>query len=589
VLVALTAFALWVDFTTRAATTDLRTIILASDAVESARDLAGDEKVLATSYRLVPSPETLSEHTAAAAAFNRALTSGSGDREIDSNSVETQILSAHARYMDSAGQMFAALATGDTAAAETIRTEQVDPVYDWFDGQMDTLAAERRALAHDRLNAFDARQNWVATASVVVFALGLSLLGVFWSVLRSLGRRAERNHAELIRVNAETAAERELARSKDELVAMVSHELASPVTNLVAYAELLATQDHPAPERQEMLTTMVLEGRRLTALIHEFLDVRRLETGRFDLTPRPTDLLALLNHAATIAKRDVDHPLKVDLPATLPLVNADAGRVQQILANLLSNARKYTPTGCEIRLGARELDGAVEVYVADKGLGIPAEALPRLFEKFYRVPGEDRRGTQGTGLGLAVTRDLIEAQGGQIGIESAGRGQGSRFWFTLPLAEVGSRIESELHVTKPSSTSAIQQVPTPPSRPLRLLAVDDDAAIGSMIRRVMRASGYETVTTTTAEEALELLRAQPFDIVLSDLGLGLGMDGWDLAARVRSDWHLPFVLATGSVGISVDEVHRRGVDGLISKPYLPAELLALLERLAPSDMQQRAA
>jgi CheY-like chemotaxis protein len=253
--------------------------------------------------------------------------------------------------------MFAAIAIGDTAAAERIRTEQVDPLYKWVNRQVDTLAAERRTIAHEHLTAFESLQGWVATATLAVFALGLSLLAAFWSILRALGRRAKHDQAELIRITAETVAERELARTKSELVAMV------------------------------------------------------------------------------------------DIP----------------------------------------------------------------------------------------------------------------------------------------------QVPGPPRRVVRLLAVDDEAATGSMIRRLMRSSGYETVTTTSAEEALDLLRAQAFDIVLSDLGLGIGMDGWGLAACVRQEWQTPLVLATGAVGISADEARSRGVDGLISKPYLPAELLELLGRLAPSDTSKVAA
>lgn len=137
-------------------------------------------------------------------------------------------------------------------------------------------------------------------------------------------------------------------------------------------------------------------------------------------------------------------------------------------------------------------------------------------------------------VGSGGDQELIEAQGGQIGIESAGRGQGSRFWFTLPVA-AGARPESEIDVASSSSTAGRVPVPAPTGRALRVLVVDDDAAIGAMVRRGTRSSGHETVIIASAEEALERLRTEPFDIVLSDLDLGTGMDGWALAARVRSD------------------------------------------------------
>ncbi|HEY3110206.1 MAG TPA: ATP-binding protein, partial [Chloroflexota bacterium] len=122
----------------------------------------------------------------------------------------------------------------------------------------------------------------------------------------------------------------------------------------------------------------------------------------------------------------------LDLPPVLPLVSADADRVLQVLANLLSNARKFSPGGGEVTLAARPLEGAVEVSVRDRGLGLPPEAVPRLFEKFYRVDNSDRREIKGTGLGLAICRQIIEAHGGEIGVESEGLGTGARFRFTLP-------------------------------------------------------------------------------------------------------------------------------------------------------------
>jgi len=140
-------------------------------------------------------------------------------------------------------------------------------------------------------------------------------------------------------------AERELIRAKDELVAMVSHELASPATNLTVYADLLAKDDTDPQERREMLATMAEEGKRMTAIIGDFLDVQRLEHGELSVATRPTDLLDLLRHAARIAEHDTEHALVVRLPEWLPSVQADPDRVAQVLANLLSNARKYTPAG----------------------------------------------------------------------------------------------------------------------------------------------------------------------------------------------------------------------------------------------------
>lgn len=232
----------------------------------------------------------------------------------------------------------------------------------------------------------------------------------------------------------DVTAERELARAKDDLVAMVSHELASPATNLVGYAELLADGAYSEVERKQMLETMVEEGRRLTTIIRDFLEIRRLERRGLALAPRPTDLGGLLEHAARVAMADVEHRFVLELPVALPPVKADPDRIQQVVANLVSNAQKYTPSGGRVRLSARVLDDAVEVSVEDEGLGVPLEAQPYLFEKFYRVEHADRGQIQGTGLGLAIAKDIVEGHGGMIGADSKGPGHGSRFWFTVPLA-----------------------------------------------------------------------------------------------------------------------------------------------------------
>jgi signal transduction histidine kinase len=143
----------------------------------------------------------------------------------------------------------------------------------------------------------------------------------------------------------DVTAERELVRARAELVSMVSHDLRTPLTSLVGFAELLLTHDYPEPTRREYLATMLREGQRLTALTDDFLDLQRLESGALALTLQPTDLSAPLVHAATAAGEDPSHPLVVQAANGLPPVLADANRLLQMLTNLLSNARKYSPTG----------------------------------------------------------------------------------------------------------------------------------------------------------------------------------------------------------------------------------------------------
>jgi PAS domain S-box-containing protein len=228
--------------------------------------------------------------------------------------------------------------------------------------------------------------------------------------------------------------ERELARTKDELVAVVSHELRNPLSNMIGFAELLRGHDALDGTDASYVDIIVEEGRRLAALLDDFLDLQRIDRAAEVIRPQPVDLPGLLRRLPSRVAMDDRHQLKLTVPPELPRVRADPERVWQVLLNLLSNARKYSPDGGAIEVSARLAEEAVEVCVADQGLGIPAEALPRLFGEFYRVQTPDRRKIGGTGLGLSICRKIIRAHAGEIWAESEGPGRGARFLFTLPVA-----------------------------------------------------------------------------------------------------------------------------------------------------------
>jgi signal transduction histidine kinase len=225
----------------------------------------------------------------------------------------------------------------------------------------------------------------------------------------------------------------------DESVAVLGHEVRNMLATFVGFTELLMGHDWPREQQLEYLQTMRDESLRVQAFLQQLLDLERIESGALTLKPRPTDVGQLLEYAAAIAAHDTSRPLVLDCPARLPAVLAEPDRIQQVLANLLSNARKYTGPGGQIRLAARTTGRMLEVSVQDTGIGIPAEALPRVFDKFYRVNSAGHRGIPGTGLGLAICRQIVEAHGGRIWVESAGPGQGTRFAFSLPLAGVSRR------------------------------------------------------------------------------------------------------------------------------------------------------
>ena len=246
----------------------------------------------------------------------------------------------------------------------------------------------------------------------------------------------EQKVAERTRELADALARLELAdQHKSDLLSTVSHELRTPLGAIKGYATALlrfGPRIRPA-ERREFLEPIDRAADRLSALIEDLLLAQRLEAGRLPITPEPLNLAEIAEEViAELAPRAVDHGFVCSLPPDLPLARGDSRRVRQVLLNLLDNAVKYSPDGGEIRIAADAYNGHLAVSVQDEGLGIPAEHLARVFERFHRVETGITRTTRGTGLGLAICQGIVQAQGGRIWAESPGAGKGSTFWFTLP-------------------------------------------------------------------------------------------------------------------------------------------------------------
>ena len=272
------------------------------------------------------------------------------------------------------------------------------------------------------------------------------LASAFDQMAESLERAHERRllEEELRRKNYEleqqNLAIQEANRLKTEFVSMVSHELRTPLTSIQGYAELLLEDEQIAEEQRESLTLVKKNADRLLGLINDLLDLSCMEAGRLDLHRTSLDLARLIPEVAGSLRPLIEakrQRLRLDLGEALPAVWADQDRVTQILTNLISNAHKYTLAEGSITVAARQDDGFVRVDVSDTGIGLSPEDQAQLFTKFFRAHDRSPQAGRGTGLGLVITRLLVELHGGRITVSSA-PGQGSTFSFSLPALEVSA-------------------------------------------------------------------------------------------------------------------------------------------------------
>jgi len=209
---------------------------------------------------------------------------------------------------------------------------------------------------------------------------------------------------------------------KNEFVSTVSHELRTPLTSLRGFAELMLERECPPEKQRKFIQIIHRESTRLGNLINDFLDVQRMEAGRQDYRFSKVSLPHILNDTAALFRPTSPiHQFEVESQEDLPDVRAEVDRLRQITTNLLSNAVKFSPKGGQITLKARR-----------EGIGIPAEAIEKLFQKFYRVDNAATRRIGGTGLGLSIVKQIVDAHGGRIWVESK-LGEGTRFIFTLPV------------------------------------------------------------------------------------------------------------------------------------------------------------
>ena len=384
--------------------------------------------------------------------------------------------------------------------------------------------------------------------------------------------RIAQNLAERVTIAIENARlYRELQeqdRRKDEFLATLAHELRNPLAPVRNGLQLLRMSGVKEDMAERTLAMMDRQLGHITHLVDDLMDVARVSSGKVVLRMERAPLRAIVDAAVETSRQMIEtanHELVLRTPREALVVEADRTRLVQVLANLLNNAAKYTPPGGRIELSVKREGDHAAIRIADNGVGIPSEMLPKVFEMFNQVGASLDRSQGGLGIGLTLVKRLIEMHGGTVEAESAGPGMGSAFTVRMPLAvEEGTALES-----------APQAADGSVGRALDILVVDDNRDSASTLAMLLTIRGHRVKTAHDGPEALRLLSNYRPRLILLDLGLP-GMSGYEVAQRVRESTELREVTLAALTGWGQAEDRRRtreaGFDHHLVKPAEPEEL-----------------
>jgi PAS domain S-box-containing protein len=339
-------------------------------------------------------------------------------------------------------------------------------------------------------------------------------------------KQAEAEREQLL-VREQAAREQAEAanRIKDEFLAVLSHELRSPLNPILGWSKLLQTGRLDAQASHRALETIERNAKLQTQLIEDLLDVSRILRGKMALNISPINLVTIVESALETVRlaAEVKH-IHIQTIVTLDngQVSGDSARLQQIVWNLLSNAIKFTPDGGKVEIRLDQISTYAQIQVTDTGKGISPDFLPYVFDYFRQEDGKTTRKFGGLGLGLAIVRHLTELHGGTVDAESLGEGQGAIFRVRLPLMAVAAASEPEI-------SPAAQSVDL---SQLRILVVDDEEDMRDLVKVILEQQGAQVTVAATAAEALMLFDRQPPDILISDIGMP-DMDGYMLMRQIR--------------------------------------------------------
>jgi PAS domain S-box-containing protein len=407
----------------------------------------------------------------------------------------------------------------------------------------------------------------------------------FIGILRDV---SDRQQAEQAMVTAREQAE-QASRLKSEFLANMSHEIRTPMNGIMGMLDLVLEEPLTGAQRAKVARARE-SAQALLEIINDILDLSKIEAGRLDLEPSWIDPAALLFDVETLLR-----PLAADKNLTIetsttgalpPRVLADGGRLRQVLINLIGNAVKFTDTGsvsleAAVRgRGTHTVD--LQFTIRDTGIGIPADQIPLVFEKFTQLNGAANRRTGGTGLGLSICARLVELMGGQIGVISE-PGRGSTFWVDLTFPS------SEQPMDVPSPVSRPVTAPAGPA-PRHVLLVEDNAINQQYASAVLRSSGCTVTVVSDGRQAVDQVATLAPDLILMDCQMPV-MDGYEATRRIRAAGHTMPILALTANAMASDRQRcvEAGMDDVLVKPIQPEALRSAVARAGGGAAAQQPA
>jgi len=375
----------------------------------------------------------------------------------------------------------------------------------------------------------------------------------------------------------------EADRRKDEFLAMLGHELRNPLNPVRSAVQVLRLKCKGDEEVEHMTSVLGRQIDHMARLIDDLLDVSRISQGKIELRRGPIDMREVVNRAVEEARPAAEerrHRLEVHLPAgPLPL-EGDPDRLQQVVTNLMSNATRYTPPRGAIRASLGVEEGQGVLRVKDNGIGIRPEMLPRIFEVFQQADRVAGQVSEGLGLGLTLVQRLVAMHGGRVEAHSAGPGLGSEFIVRLPLSGGG---EIDIERARREAKAEL-----PPKRSLRILVVDDNRDGAESLALLLRlGEGHQTRVAHDGLQALEAAGEFRPEVVLLDISLPGGMDGYEVARRLRATPETAGALFVALTGFGREEDRRRsrevGFHAHLVKPVDPDLLRGVLQQYRPAS------